>query len=109
VADPGPLSVTLRRSGGLLPGHVFEASLDAGALDADEAVELQRLVAAANVPALAARSPIRGLGADMYQYELRVDDGGRCERVVVSGAAVPEELKPLIERLERETRRQAHG
>jgi hypothetical protein len=68
---------------------------------AQEARHLRGLLEAADIPALASRSPITGPGADMYHYELAVSGEQGTHRVAVSGRAVPGELRPLIELLER--------
>jgi hypothetical protein len=86
--------LSFRRSGGLFAGNVLATSVSV-----DD--ELAPLVAQANLPELAGRSPIRGPGADVYQYELALEGDGPPSRVVVQQTAVPEQLRPLIERLER--------
>jgi hypothetical protein len=106
ASDRGALSIAFRRSGGLLPGNVLETSLDARELEDEEAARLRALVEAAGIPGLAARSPITAPGADMYQYELVATGEEGTHRIVVSGSAVPAELKPLVELLEH--RAQAH-
>jgi hypothetical protein len=91
---PAGLRLSFRRSGGLFAGNVLVTSVSV-----DE--ELAPLVAEADLPKLAERSPIRGPGADVYQYELVLEGDGPPRRVVVQQTAVPDELRPLIERLER--------
>lgn len=101
--DPGRggLSITLRRSGGMLPGQVLQASLQEAELEAAEGERLRELTDAVDLPALAARSPITGPGADMYQYDLVVEDGGLQNHVVIRGSHVPQELRALVALLER--------
>jgi len=101
VAEAPTFSISLRRSGGILPGRVLESSLREEELEPEEAERVRALLDAADVPALAARSPLAGPGADMYQYELEVerDDSEHCVRI--AGSAVPEGLRPLVELLER--------
>jgi hypothetical protein len=48
---------------------------------------------------LAASSPMRGKGADRYQYELTIEDEVGRRHVVVSEDQVPEELRPLLDRV----------
>lgn len=107
--DQGELSIALRRSGGLLPGNTLETSLDAEELGDEEAGHVRSLVAAADIPALAARSPITGVGADMYQYELLVRCGDEAYRILVRGSGVPDQLVPVIELMERRTRVSGRG
>ncbi|MEJ7657020.1 MAG: protealysin inhibitor emfourin [Thermoleophilaceae bacterium] len=100
MAEAGPFSISFRRSGGILPGQVLETSLEEAELGAAETVRLRELVDDSDLPTLAARSPITGRGADVYQYELAVEGHGQQHRVVVAGSAVPAELRPLIQMLE---------
>jgi hypothetical protein len=101
VAEAATFSVSLRRSGGILPGRVLESSVREEELEPGEAERVRALLDAADVPGLAARSPVAGPGADMYQYELEVerDDTKHCVRI--AGSAVPEGLRPVVELLER--------
>ena len=94
MAEPAGLRLSFRRSGGLFAGNVLATSAPV-----DD--ELAPLVERANLPALAERSPISGPGADVYQYELVLEDDRPPQRVIVQQTAVPDELRPLIERLER--------
>jgi hypothetical protein len=100
LGEPTRISVSLRRSGGLLPGQILERSVHEDELEHEEAEHLRRLVDAADTAALAARSPITGPGADMYQYELVVEEGSRRDHVVIQGSKVPEDLRPLVALLE---------
>jgi hypothetical protein len=104
VAEAATFSISLRRSGGILPGRVLESSVREEELEPEEAERVRTLLDAADVPALAARSPVTGPGADMYQYELEVerDDSKHCVRI--AGSAVPDRLKPVVELLERRAR-----
>ena len=90
----GRLRLSFRRSGGLFAGNVLATSVAVGE-------ELAPLVERANLGTLAERSPITGPGADVYQYELVLEGEGPPRRVLVQQTAVPDELKPLIEWLER--------
>jgi hypothetical protein len=83
------------RSGGVA-GVTRRWSLDSKDLSADEAAEVERLLAALDtVPA----QPLPGRGADRFQYELRVTDGGRTRAVTLRDGAIPAEIQPLIDRL----------
>jgi hypothetical protein len=94
VAEPAGLRLSFRRSGGIFAGNVLATTVP---IDA----ELKPLVERADLPALAERSPITGPGADVYQYELVLEGEGPPQRVIVHQTVVPDELRPLIERLER--------
>jgi hypothetical protein len=100
VDEPGGLSIALRRSGGILPGQVLEAFVHEADLDDEEAEGLRQLVAGADPAALAARSPITGRGADMYQYDIVINQEGRRHHVKIHSGQVPERVRPLIALLE---------
>lgn len=42
---------------------------------------------------------MRGEGADRFQYELTIEDDAGRRQLVVSEDRVPEELRPLLDRL----------
>lgn len=90
----------MHRSGGLFAGDELAISVAAADLDDQSRATLERYLDQASVEELAKRSPIVGPGADMYQYDLTVERGGRCSHIVVSQTAVPNDLQPLVEWLE---------
>lgn len=98
-------TVTFRRTGGLFAGNVLTTSVSLNDLDDDQREELQRRLDQADLAALAERSPIRGAGADTYQYDVVVDDGARRSQVVVAQTALPDTLRPLIDWLEQRATR----
>jgi hypothetical protein len=53
----------------------------------------------ADVPALLAGSPMRGEGADRFQYDLTIEDESGRHELTMSEDRIPEELRPLIDRL----------
>jgi hypothetical protein len=53
----------------------------------------------ADVPALAEASPMRGEGADRFQYDLTIEDESGRRELTLSEDRIPDELRPLIERL----------
>jgi hypothetical protein len=57
------------------------------------------LVKRADLPALAAASPMRGEGADRFQYDLTIEDEAGRRELTVSEDQVPEELRPLLDRV----------
>jgi hypothetical protein len=90
----GGWRIELERSGGVA-GVTRRSSLDSSDLDADEAAELEPLLAALDdVPAAAPPT-----GPDRFQYDLRVTRGGRTRTVTLREGAIPAEIRPLIERL----------
>jgi hypothetical protein len=73
--------------------------LDTAKLPEPEAREIEELVQSADMPALAAASPMRGKGADRYQYELAIEDDEGRRELAFSEDRVPEELQPLLDRV----------
>jgi hypothetical protein len=57
------------------------------------------LVEKADVPKLQAESPIRGKGADRFQYHLVMEDAGGRHELTVSEDRIPGELRSVIERV----------
>ncbi len=92
--------VEFTRSGGIVAGNPLQTVVDLGELVDDQAAELAELLDQVDLAELAGRSPLRGPGADTYQYELTVDQGDRSEHVTVDDTQVPAELRPVIKRLE---------
>jgi hypothetical protein len=72
------------------------ASVDTDRLAADEAGRLRELVERADLEGLARRSPLRGKGADRFQYDLRLSDEAGTHEVTASEDAAPPELRELI-------------
>lgn len=88
----------MTRSGGFA-GLTVRASLDTAELEPEDAQELRTLVEHAGLDELSRRSPLRGTGADRFQYDLTVTEGERQRRVVAAEAAAPPELRALLERV----------
>jgi Emfourin len=93
------LRIELTRSGGYAGLTTKLGELDTAELPESEARELEELVRTANVPALAVASPIRGGGADRFQYELTIEGPDGRHELAISEDRIPDELRPLIERL----------
>ncbi len=88
----------MTRSGGFA-GLSVRAALDTAELEPGDAQALQALVDGVDLDELARRSPLRGTGADRFQYDLTVTDGDRQRRVLASEAAAPPELRALLDRV----------
>jgi hypothetical protein len=95
------LRIELTRSGGFAGLTTTLGELDTEKLPESEAREIEGLVARADVAKLAAASPMHGKGADRYQYELTIEDNDGRRHVAVSEDRVPEELRPLLDRLQK--------
>ncbi len=85
----------MTRSGGIA-GHSLSRSIDTSELEAPQVEEIERLVERVDLDDLARRSPLRGAGADRFQYDLSVEAGGREHRLTVAEDAAPSELKDLL-------------
>lgn len=93
--------VEFRRSGGIVAGNRLQTVVDFDDLADHQAAELAELLDQVDLADLMRRSPLRGPGADAYQYELTVDQGGEeSAHVTVDDTQVPSELRPVIKRLE---------
>lgn len=93
------LRIELTRSGGFGGLTTKLGELDTSELPENDARAIADLVKKADVPKLAAASPIRGTGADRFQYHLAVEDDAGRHELTVSEDQMPEELRPLIDRV----------
>lgn len=92
------MRLDVTRSGGIA-GLRQRRSLDTDGLSAEEARELEGLVAEIDLDDLERRSPIRGRGADRFQYELRVRGSAHDRRVIVSEDRMPDRLGAVVRRV----------
>jgi emfourin len=90
--------IQLRRSGGFA-GLTRTAEVDSEELPEDEARHVHRLVEEGRLDELARLPPERPPGADRFQYELTVGDEGSERSLTVVHGAVPDDLRPLVDRL----------
>jgi hypothetical protein len=88
--------VRLTQSGGLA-GLDMVAQVDVDELPPDQAARVREALAAADLPALAGQAPGPPQGADRFQYDIAVTEGGRTQHVTVHEPGVPAELQPLID------------
>jgi len=59
------------------------------------------MVERADLPKLLADSPIRGKGADRFQYQLAIEDQSGRRELTVSEDRMPDELRALVDRVKR--------
>jgi Emfourin len=85
----------LTRSGGI-GGLNVTRSIDTSALEAQQAQEVERLASQLDLADLARHSPLRGRGADRFQYDLSVEVEGRRYDVTLAEDVAPPELKELL-------------
>jgi hypothetical protein len=98
--------ISFRRSGGLFAGDRLETTVDLDELPEEEADGLERELSRVDLDELARGSPLRGQGADAYQYDLAVERRGETREVTVDETALPDELRPLVDRLTRRAARE---
>ncbi|ALF53873.1 hypothetical protein ACX27_15060 [Nostoc piscinale CENA21] len=90
------MRITFERTGGFA-GITKKKTLDTNNLPAKEAKELPLLVQAADLFRLPAQIPSPNPQSDRFQYRLTVEDNDKQHTVIVSEAALPGTLRPLIE------------
>ena len=100
-----PVRVEVHRSGGFA-GIDQVTQADSDALPAEDAQELRRLVAEADLATLVPRlSTVAPGRPDGFQYDVTVDQGGQTYRFTVYDGSVPPEVKPLLALVARAGRR----
>lgn len=90
------MRVEVTRSGGVAAVELG-AAVDSDQLPAEEADRLRALVREIDLDELAQRSPLRGSGADRFQYDLVVSDKGKRHEISASENAAPPQLRALID------------
>ncbi len=91
----GGLRVRFRRSGGFAG---VTLPLEPEELEPREVGELETLLEGVDLEALS-RRPRRSGGPDRFTYELAIERGDRRHEITLPEVEVPEELKPLLQRL----------
>jgi hypothetical protein len=86
--------IELTRSGGVAALELTTA-VDSVELPDPDARQLATLVGEIDLVDLAARSPLRGRGADRFQYDLVVSDEGARHEITVSEDTAPPEVRAL--------------
>ena len=95
-----PIRIRFRRSGGFA-GVSLTAATTADQLAQDHAAQVQRLLTETQAPQSPRQAAPAAGGADMFQYELDLDDGLRHRSLTWNETQVPEELRPLLGTLTR--------
>jgi hypothetical protein len=90
------MQITFERTGGFA-GITRKKTVDAATLAPNDAKELHQLVEVADLFNLPAQIPSPNPQSDRFQYRLTLEDNGTQHTVVVSEAALPGTLRPLIE------------
>jgi hypothetical protein len=94
-----PVRVSFRRSGGIVAGAPLEIEVAQGDLDAEGAEALARVLGGEG-PARYTALPGKGSGADEYQYDLAIRQGGEVVHLRFDESRLPPDLGPLVEDLE---------
>jgi hypothetical protein len=89
------MDITVRRTGGFA-GIARTARVRTDDLDPTAADELRALVGEADLPAVRSAPS----GADRFQYEIHVRDGGCEQRAIVHDGAMPEPVRRLVDRVQ---------
>ena len=92
------IRISLIRSGGFA-GIPVTVNVDSDSLSEEDEQEYRVLVEAAGFFQLPESIDSPGGGADRFMYKLTVEVDGRSHSVEVSDAAVPHQLRPLLDRL----------
>lgn len=92
------MRIELTRSGGFA-NLTLRRSLDTNDLSSEEARALTRLVDRADLAGLSKKSPIRGSGADRFQYDLTITHGDEKQHVSVAEGKITSELRALIDKV----------
>ncbi|MBD2437896.1 protealysin inhibitor emfourin [Nostoc sp. FACHB-110] len=90
------MRISFERTGGFA-GIRRTKTVDTANLPANEANALPRLVEVADFFNLPAQIPTPNVQGDRFEYKLTVEDHGKQHTVIVSEAALPGTLRPLIE------------
>jgi hypothetical protein len=90
------MRISLERTGGFA-GMTKSTTVDTDTLPENEASQLPQLLEEADLYNLPPQISSRSLQSDRFQYKLTVEDHGQKHTVTVSEAALPGQLKPLIE------------
>lgn len=96
------MQIQFERSGGF-GGLRLATTVETSTLPEEEAQAVEQELQAANFFDLPAQIP--STGADQFQYLLTVRAGDSEHTVEVGESALPEELRPLVQRLSRLARR----
>lgn len=92
------MKIDFERSGGFA-GMIFSTSIDTEKMAAEDARQIESLVASSGFFDLPEKITSPTPGADRFVYRLSVEHAGRRHQVEVTESAVPEELDPLIRHL----------
>jgi hypothetical protein len=90
------MRISFERTGGFA-GISKKITVDTANLPSKEAKELPRLVEVADLFSLPEQITSPNPQSDRFQYKLTVEDNGKQHTVIVSEAALPGTLRPLIE------------
>jgi hypothetical protein len=93
--DGHSMHITLQRTGGFA-GTPLTKSMDSAMLSVQDAKKLRQMVDQADffqLPAVMAEKPM----PDRFQYRITINQDGKSHTVSTDEAALPEQLRPLVE------------
>ncbi|MEA2164757.1 MAG: Emfourin [Thermoanaerobaculia bacterium] len=89
------MKISVRRSGGF--GNIgASADADTSKLPSEKADALERLAGSASFPDQPP-PPLRSAGADVYQYEITIDDGGGPKTYRADDLKIPDGWRSLVD------------
>lgn len=98
------MKIHFERSGGFA-GMLIQTELETTELSPQEAKEVESLVSESRFFQLPSRMSGKTGGADRFTYLIEIESEGKQHAVEVGESAVPEQLRPLVQRLEMLARR----
>ena len=93
------MRIHFRRTGGFA-GMRLEVTVDSSELPGEEVERLRLLVRKAHFFELPDALEGAAPGADRFSYTLTVESGGRAHTVHASDAAIPDDMRPLLQWLQ---------
>ncbi|MEA4906701.1 MAG: hypothetical protein GYA17_16315 [Chloroflexi bacterium] len=92
------MRIEFSRSGGFV-GRTIRTVIDTNHLPEEESRTVREELSSVDFFQLPDRITSNQSGADQFVYQITVDDGEREHTVLISDAAAPEALQPLLRRL----------
>ncbi len=94
------MRITFERSGGFT-GRKLQRSVDSAVLPAMQAHRLAELLEQSHFFDLPGKMPPPSRGADRFNYKITVETESRTHTVEATEAAIPPQLRPLLDWLTR--------
>lgn len=92
------MRIHFERSGGFT-GMIVKTSIDTEQILPEEAQPLLESIHATRFFELPERITAGKEGADQFQYQITVEEGGKKHTVILSEAGAPDELRPVLHQM----------